>query len=110
MHPSGAGLDHALHELKGIQYTAKASLGVSDDGQKPIDTVIAFGVMDLIRSLQDIIDIPYYARHAVDRIQTLIRVHLKRVIGIGRDLPTAEIDRVQACFGHLYRLITRERT
>ena len=48
MHAGGAGLDHRLHQLEGVQHAAEAGFGVGNDRREPVDVVLAFGVMDLV--------------------------------------------------------------
>ena len=85
-----AGLDHALHQLENVQRTAETGLGVCHDGREPVDAVLAFNVVDLIGSLERLVDPLHHVRHAVSRVQTLVRVHMARQVRIRRDLPTAE--------------------
>src|SRR3989442_4039449 len=48
-------------------------------------------------------------RNAVRRVQTLIGIHLARIVRIGGDLPAAQIDRGQAGVDLLDRLVARQR-
>src|SRR5918992_655916 len=109
MHTRCAGLDHVFHQLKGVQYAAKTRLRIRHDGQKPIDAVVAFGVMDLIGADQGIVDPADHRGYAVDWIKRLIGIHGKGAIGIGRDLPAAQIDRLEPGLGLLHRLIAGQR-
>ena len=52
----GAGLDHALHQLEGVQRPAEAGLGVGDDRREPVDAVLALGRVDLVGALQRLVD------------------------------------------------------
>ena len=38
----GAGLDHALHQLEGVERAAEAGLGVGHDRQEVVDVAAAF--------------------------------------------------------------------
>ncbi len=40
VHAGGAGLDHVLHQLEGVEHAAEAGLGVGDDRRKPVDVVL----------------------------------------------------------------------
>jgi hypothetical protein len=48
-------------------------------------------------------------RHRVDRIQRLVRIHLAGGVGVGRDLPAGEIDRLEAGLDLLHRLVAGQR-
>ena len=45
----GAGFDHVLHQLEGIEHAAKASFGVGDDRLQPVEIGIALGVLHAVR-------------------------------------------------------------
>ena len=45
VHAGGAGLDHRLHQLEGIEHAAEAGFGVGDDRLQAVDVVIALGVV-----------------------------------------------------------------
>ena len=62
-------------------------------------------MMDLIGPLERLVDPLHYRRDAVRRIKTLVGIHLSGEIGVGRDLPAAEIDRLQSRLDLLHGLI-----
>ena len=105
-----AGLDHTLHQLEDVQRAAETGLGVGDYRGEPVDAVLTFGVVDLVCPLQRLVDPLDHVRHAVRRVQTLVRVHLARQVRIRRNLPTGEVDRLQAGLHLLHRLVARQRT
>ncbi len=110
MHGRGARLDHPLHQLEGVQGAAETGLGIGHDRQEIILVAASLGVLNLVGPAKGIIDPPHDVRHAVGRIKALIRIHLAGVVRIGRDLPAAEIDRLQAGLGHFDRLVAGQRT
>ena len=109
MHSGGTGFDHRLDQLEDVQRTAEARLRIGDDRRKPIDLVSPFGVIDLVGTLQRLVDSPNDSGNAVCRIETLVRIHLAGEIGVGRDLPAAEIDRFEAGFYLLNSLVASQR-
>ena len=92
MHTGRARLDHRFDQFENVERSAETSFGVGDDGRKPVDLVLAFGMRDLVRALQRLVDSPNDRRNTVGRVKTLVRIHLPGEIGIGRDLPAAEIE------------------
>ena len=56
VHAGGAGLDHRLHQLEGVERAAEAGLGVGDDRREPVRARLAFGVLDLVGALQRVVD------------------------------------------------------
>ena len=52
VHRSRSGLDHCLHQLKGVEVAAEAGLGVGDNGRKPVGVVPALGVLYLVHALR----------------------------------------------------------
>src|SRR5262249_18619425 len=45
---AGAGFDHGLHQLKGVQGATKSGFSVGHDRSEPVDAVLAFRVMNLV--------------------------------------------------------------
>ena len=109
VHAGGAGLDHALHQLEGVERSAEAGLGVGHDRQEVVAIVAPFDVLHLVGAAQGVVDPPHDVGHAVGRVQALIRIHLPGVVGVGRHLPAAQVDGLQAGLGHLHRLVAGQR-
>ncbi len=109
MHAGGAGFDHRLHQFKRIQHAAEAGLGIGDDRLQEVDAVVALGVVQLVGAQQRVVDALDHLRHRVGGIQRLVRIHLTGDVGVGRDLPAAEIDRLQPGLDLLHRLVAGER-
>jgi len=105
----GARLDHRLHQLEGVQHAAETGLGVGDDRREVVDVPLALGMLDLVGAHERVVDALDHARHRVDRIERLVRVHLARDVGIGSDLPARQVDRLQAGLDLLHRLVAGER-
>ena len=110
MHAGGARLDHRLHQLECVQHATETSLGVGHDRHQPVHVVLALGVMQLVGAQQGVVDTLDHQWHRVRRIQRLVRIHLAGDVGVGRDLPAAEVDRLQAGLDLLHRLIAGEGT
>jgi hypothetical protein len=52
----GAGLDHRLHQLEGVEHAAEAGLGIGDDRREAVDLVLAFGPLDLVGAGEGVVD------------------------------------------------------
>ena len=70
---------------------------------------LAFGVGDLIRALQRLVDPFYHRGHAVRRIKALVRIHLPGEIRVRRDLPAAEVNCLQSGPHLLHCLVAGQR-
>ena len=90
VHAGGAGLDHRLHQLEGVERAAEAGLGVGDDRREPVRSPFlpsACSIWSARRSA-------WLMRcttcgHAVRRVEALVGVHLPGEVRVGRDLPAA---------------------
>ena len=65
---------------------------------------------NLVGAHQGIVDAANDVRNAIGGVQALVRIHLARIVGVGRDLPTTKVDRVQTGLHLLYCLVAGERT
>src|SRR5215207_7612233 len=72
----GAGFDHGLHQLEDVEGATETGLSISYYRSEPMDPVPALGVVNLVGPLQRLIDPLDDVRHAVGRIQALIRIHV----------------------------------
>ena len=110
MHACGTRFDHRLHQLVGVERAAETGLRIGDDRRHPISAVaIALEVGDLVGAAQRVVDPRHHARNRVHRIKRLVRIHLARDVGIGRDLPAGEIDCLEPALDLLTRLIAGQR-
>ena len=109
MNAGRARLDHRLDQLENVERTAETRFGVGHDRNEPVDLVIAFAVRDLIGALQGLIDAPNDCGDAVRRVEALVGIHLAGKVGVRRDLPAAQVDRLQPGAHLLHRLVAGER-
>ena len=58
--------------------------------------------------VQRIVDLAHDTRHAVDRVERLVGIHGAGAIGVRRDLPAGEIDRLEPGLGLLHGLVAGE--
>ena len=72
--------------------------------------MVALGMVNLVGAGQRAVDLANEIGGAVGRVQALVGVHLTGVVGVRRDLPTREINRLQSGLGHLHRLVPGDRT
>ncbi len=109
MHASGAGADHVLHQLEGIEHTTEACFGIRNDGQEVVNVFLAARLdparpLDFIGTLEGVIDPTHHGWHRIIGIQRLIGVHGLAGIAVGGDLPAGQIHRFQTRLGLLHGL------
>ena len=109
MHPGRAGRDHRLHQLERVQKAAEAGLGVGDDRLEPVDAGVALCEVDLIRSLERVVDALNECRDRVGGIKGLVGVGRAGQVCIGCHLPTGAVDGLQAGLYLLHRLVAGDR-
>ena len=106
VHARGAGLDHGLHQLVGVQRAAEAGLGVGHDRDQPVlDGLDALGELDLVGAQQRVVDAADHLRDRVGRVQRLVRVGVAGVVGVRGDLPAGEVDGAQPGLDLLHGLV-----
>src|SRR5690348_15449296 len=103
-------LDHRLHQFESIQGAAESCFGISHDGSYPVDAVLPIEMMDLVGTQEGVVDPSSHVGDAVGRVQALIWIHLARVIRVGCDLPSTQIDGLQTGPHLLDCLIAGQRT
>ena len=108
--PDRAGLDHRLHDLEGVERAAEAGLGVGDDRGEVVAIAASLGVLDLVGPAEGVVDGPHQRRGAVAGIEALVGIHLAGEVGVGRDLPAAQVDRLQPGLDHLDGLVAGHGT
>ena len=74
-------------------------------GDEPVDLVLALHVLDLVGALQGAVDASHDVGHRADRVEALVGIHLAGVVGVGRDLPTREVDRPETRAHLLHGLV-----
>ena len=99
-----AGLDHGLDQLEGVQRPPEPGFRVGNDGREPEHIVPALQMADLIGAHERVVDTLHHGRHAVRRVEALIRVGLPCIVGVRGHLPSAQVDRLQAGCHLLNRL------
>ncbi len=109
MHPGGACGDIRFHDLEAVERSAEAGLGIGDDRREPVAGRAAFHMLDLVGALERRVDFPGQFGTGIGRVERLIGIHLPRGVGVGRDLPAGQIDRLQSGADHLHRLVARKR-
>jgi hypothetical protein len=66
--------------------------------------------LDLVGALQRAVDPLGELGRRVRRIERLVGIHRGSRVGIGRDLPARQVDRLQAGANHLHGLVAGQRT
>lgn len=109
MHASGTGLDHGGHELVGVERAAEAGLRVGDDRREPVAARRpVLGRLDLVRPQEGVVDATHDGRDGVRRVEALVRVGLAGEVRVRRDLPSREVDGLQAGSHLLHGLVAGE--
>ena len=107
VHTGRTGVDHGLHQLKGVERATETGFRISHDGRHPVvDRADSLGVLDLIRTAQCVVDALDHLRHRVGGVQGLIRVGLSGLVGVTGNLPTREVNGLEAGLDLLNRLVT----
>ncbi len=97
--------NQCLGQFESIEVAAETSFGIGDDRRHPFGAGFALHVMNLVGAQQGIVDALHHARHRVDRVQTLIRIHLSGRVRIAGHLPTRAVDRLESRLHGLHGLI-----
>jgi len=100
-----ARLDVGLHDLERVQGAAEARFRVGDNRHEPVDLGAAFGVLDLVGTLEGAVDAAAQLGAGIGRIKALVGIHRAGGVGICRDLPARQIDRGQTGARLLHRLV-----
>ncbi len=87
VHARGTRFDHGFHQFKRVKHAAETRFSVGDNRRKPVDIILAFGVMQLISAHEGIVDSLYHRGHAVHGIEGLIGIHLACKVAIRCYLP-----------------------
>ena len=105
---SSTGFDHAAHQLIGVERTAEAGLGVGHDWDEPVNRIVTLGPRDLVGARQCIVESTHHRGHAVGWVEALVGVDLAGQVAVGRDLPAAQVDGLEATLDHLDGLAAGE--
>ncbi len=105
MHACRTRFDHCFHEFEHVQRATEACLGIRHDRRKPVDILLTLCIMNLVGSLERVVNPAHNLWHAVRGVQALVGVHLPGEVGICGNLPAAEIDRLQSGLDLLHCLI-----
>ena len=109
MHRRGARLDHALHQLEGIERSAEAGFRVGDDRREPVDDVGPLEPRDLVGALEGLVDAANQLGNRGRGIERLVGIHLAGIVGVGGDLPAGDVDRLEPGLDLLQRLVAGQR-
>src|SRR3981189_180975 len=91
--PAGPGFNIGLHDLERVQRPAETGFRVGHDRHEPVDLGAAFGVLDLVGTLEGAVDAAAQFGTGIGRIEALVGIHRARGVGVGGDLPARQIDR-----------------
>src|SRR5262249_54267736 len=105
-----ASFNHGLHQLKDVEWTTEACICIGNNGGKPVGIPLAFRPLDLVSTLQCLVDSLDHVRNAVGGIETLVRAHLCCRIRICCHLPATEVDGHQTSLDLLDGLVSSQGT
>lgn len=92
-----AGADHGLLQLVSVESATEAGFGVGNDRSEPVaDGGVTLGLGDLVGAQQCVVDATDDGRNRVGRVEALVRVRVAREVRIAGNLPTGEVDGLQA--------------
>ena len=91
------GGDHGLLQLVDVERATEAGLAVGDDrGQPVLHRGVALDLGDLVGAQQRVVDAAHDLRHRVGRVQALVGVGVAGQVRVTGDLPTRQVDGLQA--------------
>ena len=102
--------DHGLLQLVDVERAAEACLTVGDDrGQPVLDGRVALDLGDLVGAQQRVVDAAHHLRHRVGRVEALVGVGVAGEVRVTGDLPTRQVDGLQAGAHLLDRHVAGQR-
>src|SRR5713226_455975 len=101
-----SGLDHGFHQLENVQRASETSLCIGNDRSEPVGVSFALGSLNLVGTLKGLVDAAYNMGTAISGIEALIGIHLPGKVGVGSNLPAAQINGFQASFYLLDGLVS----
>ena len=102
--------DHGLLQFVDVERAAEAGLAVGDDrGQPVLDRAVALDLGDLVGAQQCVVDAADHLRHRVGRVQALVGVGVAGQVRVTGDLPTRQVDGLQAGTDLLDGLVAGQR-
>ena len=91
------GGDHRLLQLVHVERTTEAGLAVGDDrGQPVLDRPVTLDLGDLVGAQQRVVDPAHDLRDRVGRVQALVGVGVAGQVRVTGDLPTRQVDGLEA--------------
>jgi hypothetical protein len=76
------------------------ALKAHHDGCEPVHVALALAVLDLVCTLECVVDALHHLGHTVSGIQALVGVGLTRTVGVTSNLPARQVDGLQtSCEG-----------
>ena len=95
--PRDACGDHGLLQLVDVERATEAGLAVGDDRGEPVlDRGVALDLGDLVGTQQCVVDAADHLRHRVGRVEALVGVGVAGQVRVTGDLPTRQVDGLQA--------------
>src|SRR5713101_9056701 len=92
---------HSFHQLEAVQWTAKPGLRICNYWDVPVYAPLTEGVLNLVGSLEGLVDPLHKLGNAVGRVEALVGISVAGKVGISRDLPAAHVDGLEPRLDHL---------
>src|SRR5471032_1351849 len=103
VHARSASLDHALHQLVGVEYAAETGFSVRHDRGEVIDVAFVARAftgfpLDLVGAAERVVDALDHGGYRVHRVQRLVGVHGFSGVVVRCHLPAGQVDRLDTGF------------
>ena len=100
----GSGLDHAAHQLEGMDGAAETGLGVRNDWHEVVEVRLAVQALDLVGPHESVVEPLHDGWNAVGGIEALVRVSVGGQVGVAGHLPAAEVEGLESALDHVHGL------
>ena len=100
--------NHLQHEFIGVERPAEPGFSIGNNRRPKVEAIFAAKQLNLIGSLERIVDAADDRRHAVRRVQALVGIHARSQVVVCRHLPAAQVDGSETGPGHLHSLVAGE--
>src|SRR5699024_9396990 len=105
----GTGVDHGLLQLVDVEGATETGLTVSDDRNEPVlHGGVTLDAGDLVGAQQSVVDAADNVGDGVCRVEGLVGVGVAGEVGVTCDLPTGQVDSLQAGADLLDSLVAGE--
>ena len=108
VHAGSACVDHGFHQFESVKNATETGFSISHNRREEVDVIFTFGPLNLVSTLEGVIDTLNNHWHRICWIQRLVRVHFTSQIGVACHLPARQVNRFQASLDLLHGLIASQ--